>query len=149
MSGVVDYQNPVDCGLGAFGSYGYILPPNSEKEAIKGALIFSAFNVASYIPVVGLATGLFRGWIGLSEYKNLTPEGKYKKRSEATIKSSPQASRAFAIGAMVRAVFEALGLGVLFLPVDLAVTVIRWNRWMKPEPRADLGSHEPLEKRMG
>ena len=138
MTITVNNKDPFDCGLGGFGSYGYFLPP--KREDFTKCLLASAFNVASYIPVVGLATGFIRGRSGYGEFKNLTADGKgFKDRTEAGIQSSPQASRAFAIGAMVRAVFEALGLGVLFLPVDLVVTVIRWNRWMKPEKTAGFG----------
>ena len=111
-------QNPFDCGLGGFGSYGYFLPlaPVGRGEIDK-YLIMTAFNIASYIPFVGIATSIMRGGLGYMENQNITPDGKDyidKKEIKEMIKSGPQASRAFAIGAIVRAVFEALGSGLSF-----------------------------------
>jgi hypothetical protein len=101
---MIDLNGPV---LGTFG-IGKFDPGLSEE----GCRDTSLLNVAGYIPLIGLITGIYRAIIGVAALNQEDPD-----------------TRACGIVFVVRALVECLGLGIIFCaPVDIGCSLARLVR---------------------
>ena len=122
----------VNVGLGYAGSYGIFIPkPCDHNDVCK---LFTTLNAFSLVPGLGVVTGgmKLKIWYNLQKKANL----------ENPSDDQENMQRKLRIGLVVAAIFEILGLGLLTLPVHIYASVLRYQRYTRPEkeshPKANL-----------
>ena len=117
--------NPFDCGLGYAGFCGIFIAKSCDKKIDKDSFkIFSAINVLSFVPGLGVVTGGLKIWL-IEKNKN----AKLENLSD----HDKNVQRKLRIGLVVVAIFEILGLGLLTVPVHIYASIIRYQRYTRPE----------------
>ena len=75
------------------------------------AIVRTIFKIADYCPLISIVTGIFRAWIHLVDVKQFG------------LGDSPntQCDKVFSI---IRGIVSTCQLGIIFLPIDLIMTVV-------------------------
>jgi hypothetical protein len=107
--------------------------PSSINTKESNASTNNWLQVAGYFPLVGLGVAIVRV-IGISE-------AEYQARAsalQADEKAAPLYSTSFKVTMYIRAFFEGIGAGIIFLLIDTVASMIRFS------PCADQSDHRTI-----